>query len=187
LGYFKEVKKHAFTLSHCWLKLNDYEKWKASIVLWFRDGKWTAEDNEQETPGEGGAYMKCPRGHNASKTDLHREASALPLGNTLKSVFADKEEASAKRDEQRRWDKEEHIQSFTDIQRKTLEVQQRKLDLAEAKEKERAKELELKTKKCEATLLADESKIMVADLSALDPARRAWFESKQAMIRACDA
>jgi hypothetical protein len=53
---------------------------------------------------------------------LHHEALALALGNILKSVFADKEEASAKRDEQRRRDKEKHIQSFADIQMKTLEV-----------------------------------------------------------------
>jgi hypothetical protein len=187
LGYFKEVEKHAFTLSHCWLKLKDYEKWKASFILWFKDGKRTTEDNEEETPGEGGAYAKRSRGHKASKTDLHRKASALALGNTSKSVFVDKEEASAKRDEQRRRDKEEHMQSFVDIQRKTLEVQQRKLDLAEVKERARAKELELKAKECEATLLAEESKIMMADLSALDPARSAWFESRQAMIHTRDA
>jgi hypothetical protein len=78
------------------------------------------------------------------------------------------------------------MQSFADIQRKTLEVQQRKLDLAEVKKRARAKELELKAKKCEATLLAEESKIMMADLSALDPTRRAWFENNQAMIRARD-
>jgi hypothetical protein len=102
LGFFKEVEKHAFTLSHYWLKLKDYEKWKTSFLLWLKDGKRTAEDNEQDTPIEGGAYAKRPRGHKASKTDLHREASAIALGNTLKSVFTDKEEASAKRDEQRR-------------------------------------------------------------------------------------
>jgi hypothetical protein len=90
LGYFKEVEKHAFTLSHCWLKLKDYEKWKASFVLWYKDAKRTAEDNEQETPCEGGAYAKRPRGHKASKTDLRHEASGIALGNTLKSVFADR-------------------------------------------------------------------------------------------------
>jgi hypothetical protein len=98
---------------------------------------------------------------------------SIALGNALKSVFVDKEESSAKRDEQRHRDKEEHMKSFTDIQRKTLEVQQRKLDLAEVKERARAKELELKVKECEATLLAEESKIMMVDLSVLDPARRA--------------
>jgi hypothetical protein len=105
----------------------------------------------------------------------------------LKSVFVDKEEASAKRDEQRRRDKEDHMQSFIDTQRKTLEVQQRKIDFSEVKERARAKELELKAKECEVTLFAEESKIMMADLSALDSARRAWFESKQAMIRPRDA
>jgi hypothetical protein len=102
-------------------------------------------------------------------------------------VFADKEEASAKRDERRRQDKEEQMQSFTSIERKTLEVQQRKLDLAEVKERTRAKELELKAKECEATLLAEESKIIMANLSVLDPTKRAWFEAKQAMICARDA
>jgi hypothetical protein len=79
------------------------------------------------------------------------------------------------------------MQSFTDIQRKTLEIQQRKIDLAEVKERARTKELELKTKEYEATLLVEESKIMMADLSGLDPTRRARFESKQAMIHARDA
>jgi hypothetical protein len=37
-------------------------------------------------------------------------------------------------------------EDLPDIQRKTLEIQQRKLDLAELKERTRAKELELKAK-----------------------------------------
>jgi hypothetical protein len=78
---------------------------------------------------------------------------SLALENTLKLIFTDKEEASAKRDEQRRRDKEEQMQSFTDIQRKTFEVQQRKLDIAEVKEWTMAKELELKEKECEAYCL----------------------------------
>jgi hypothetical protein len=137
LAYFKEVEKHAFTLSHCFLKLKYYEKWKTSFLLWFKDGKRTAKDNDQDTPSEGGAYAKRPRDHKASKTDLRREASAIALGNTLKSVATDKEEASAKRDEQRCWDKEEHMQSFAEIQRRTLKIQQMKLDLAEVKERAR--------------------------------------------------
>jgi hypothetical protein len=60
LGFFKEVEMLAFTLSHCWLKLKDYEKWKTSFLLWFKDGKRTAEDNDQDTPSEGGAYAKRP-------------------------------------------------------------------------------------------------------------------------------
>jgi hypothetical protein len=80
LGYFKEVEKHAFTLSYCWLKLKDYEKWKASFILWYKDGMQTAEDNEQETPGEGGAYAECPSGHKASKTDCAAKLCPLHSG-----------------------------------------------------------------------------------------------------------
>jgi hypothetical protein len=138
----------------------------------------------EEVPGKGGAYKDWPRGHKPSKTDLHRQASSIALENTLKSVFVNKKEASAKRDERKCRDKEEKMQSFADIQRKTLEVQQRKLDLAEVKERVGAKELELKTKECEDTLLAVERKIMMADLNALDPERRAWFEENQTIIRA---
>jgi hypothetical protein len=61
------------------------------------------------------------------------------------------------------------------------------LDLAKVKKRARAKELELKAKECEATLLAEESKIMMANMSALDPTIKAWFENKQAIIRARDA
>jgi hypothetical protein len=75
----------------------------------------TVYKNRRVRRHQGGAYAKRPRDHKASKTDLRHEASAIALGNTLKSVFADKEEASAKRDEQRRRDKEDHMQSFADI------------------------------------------------------------------------
>jgi hypothetical protein len=86
-------------LSHCWLKLKDFPKRKDSFKLWYKDGKRSAEGNEdEEVPGKGGAYKDRPRGHKASKTDLRRQASSIALENTLKSVFADKEEASAKRD-----------------------------------------------------------------------------------------
>jgi hypothetical protein len=97
LGYFKEVEKHDFTLIHCWLKLKDYKKWMARFKLWYKDEKRTTEDNDdEETPDKGEAYKDRPRGHKESKTDLHHGASSIALGNTLKSVFADKEEASAR-------------------------------------------------------------------------------------------
>jgi hypothetical protein len=70
LAYFKEVDKHAFTFTHCCLKLKYYEKWKASFKLWYKDRKRTSKDNEQETPGKGRAYADRPRGHKESKTDL---------------------------------------------------------------------------------------------------------------------
>jgi hypothetical protein len=69
---------------------------------------------------------------------------SIALENTLNSLFADKEEACAKRDEQRRRDKEEQMQIFADVQRKTLEVQQQKLDLAKVKEREGPRNLNSK-------------------------------------------
>jgi hypothetical protein len=43
-------------------------------------------------------------------------------------VFGKKEEESAKWDEMRCWEKEEQMQRFANIQRKTLEVQKRRLN-----------------------------------------------------------
>jgi hypothetical protein len=138
LGYFKElggtsrskVEKHPITLSHCWLKLKDFSKWQDSFKAWYKDGKRGPEDNEDEiVSGKGGAHKDWPICHKESNMDLRRQASSIALENTLKSVFADKEEASAKRDERRRRAKGVQMQNFTEMQRKTLEVQQRKLDL----------------------------------------------------------
>jgi hypothetical protein len=78
-------------LSHCWLKFKDFEKCKVSFKLWYKDGKWTAKDNDdEEVSGKGRAYKDRPRCHKASKTDLCRQGSSLALENTLKSVFAKK-------------------------------------------------------------------------------------------------
>jgi TPP-dependent indolepyruvate ferredoxin oxidoreductase alpha subunit len=74
--------------------------------------------------------------------------------------------------------------SNTGILQKTLEVLERKLKLAKSKERSMTKKYELKTKEVEATLLAEESQIMMAD--SLDLERRAWLEKKQAMIQSHD-
>jgi hypothetical protein len=110
LGYFKEVEKLPFTLRHYWLKFEDFPKWKESFKAWYKDGKRGAQDNEhEEGPSKGKDRL---RGHKASKTDLRHQALSIALENTLNSLFADKEEACAKRDEQRRRDKEEQMQIF---------------------------------------------------------------------------
>jgi hypothetical protein len=44
LSHLKVVEKHPFTFSHYWLKLKDFLKWKDSFKLWYKDGKWTADD-----------------------------------------------------------------------------------------------------------------------------------------------
>jgi hypothetical protein len=81
-------------------------------------------------------------------------------------------EPSAKMDKRRCWEKEKQMKFFADIHRKTFEVQERKLELAEGKERSSAKEYKLKAKEVEATLLIEENGIMMADLTSLDPERR---------------
>jgi hypothetical protein len=91
------------------------------------------------------------------------------MENTLTAIMSEKEEANAKIDERRHREKEEQMLSLTDIQRKTLEAYERKL--TEGKERSRAKKIELK-KEVEATLLVEESRIRMDDLTFLDLERR---------------
>jgi hypothetical protein len=91
------------------------------------------------------------------------------MENTLTAIMSEKEEANAKIDERRHREKEEQMLSLTDIQRKTLEAYERKL--TEGKESSRAKKIELK-KEVEATLLTEESRIRMDDLTFLDLERR---------------
>jgi hypothetical protein len=44
----------------------------------------------------------------------------------------------------------------------------------------------LKEKEVAATLLAEENRIMTADLSKMDPGTRAWFEKRQRLILSRD-
>jgi hypothetical protein len=121
LGYFKEVEKYQFTLSHFWLKLKDYPKWQDSFKALYKDGKKCLGDltiglEEYDVLSKNGRFDR-PRGHKAHKTDLWRQALSIAMENTLRMVFTEKEEASAKRDERRCRDKEEKMQTFADIQR----------------------------------------------------------------------
>ncbi|PNT63388.1 hypothetical protein BRADI_4g15041v3 [Brachypodium distachyon] len=61
-----------------------------------------------------------------------------------------------------------------------LEVQKRKLAIEQPNAKAR-------TKKAEAALLAEETRIMSADLSLLERGPRAWFESMRKMVQDRDA
>jgi hypothetical protein len=62
----------------------------------------TGEDYE---PGQE-ALPPCPWGHKATKADLAREASALALSQTLKKIMAKSQATLAKREENRRLEKE---------------------------------------------------------------------------------
>jgi hypothetical protein len=142
-------------------------------------------DLEEGGPSNDGRAPQ-PRGHKASKQVIKCEASVADLESTLKVVMAKREEAYAKREDNRLREKEEQMINFIEIERKSLEVQERKLQVEEINARSRAKEIEVKEQEVEATLLAEENRIMMSDLSLMNSETRAWFQKKQAMIRSRD-
>jgi hypothetical protein len=107
--------------------LKDYPKWQTSFASWQKDGSKSRINDSTFDLEDGGpskdGMAPWPRGHKASKQDLPREASSIAMKNTLRTVMAEKEEANAKRDSRRHWEKVEQMLSFADIQRKNYEVQ----------------------------------------------------------------
>jgi hypothetical protein len=108
---------------------------------------------------------------------MKRDASALALESTLKAVLAEKEEVWMTREERRRQQKEVVMTNFAALQQMAID---------EANARATAKKIELKEKKVAATLLAEENRIMTADLSKMDPGTRAWFEKRQCLILSRD-
>jgi hypothetical protein len=119
-------------LSHCFLKLKDFPKWQYSFKAWYKDGKKRPEDSTIDLEDDGSSKNMASKDKRpqSKKTDLHRQASSIAMENTLRTVFIEKVEAKAKRDERRCQEKEEQMKSFTDIQRRTLEVQEKNLSLS---------------------------------------------------------
>ena len=68
-------------------------------------------DLEDGIPGSVKRAVR-PRGHKTSKQDAKCEASSLALQETLKELFTDNEESSAKRNERKRQDKEEQLNNY---------------------------------------------------------------------------
>ena len=184
MEYFKEqYENKAFTLVHCWMEIKECQKWKTSYALYkkcFGHGNGndsTVIDLEEGGPSTGdpsnGGRTPRPRGHKSSKLDLKCDASSTALHETLESLMDEKEEANAKRDEKRRMEKEATSAIFIDLQKRVLEVEESK-----------ARSIAIEA---EAKLLAEESRILMADLTIMDPANRTWFEKKQEAIRSRDA
>jgi hypothetical protein len=171
LDYFKVIHKKSFTMVHCWRELKECPKWTAGYEAYkksLKNGGGAASaviDVEEEGPTKG-ALPSRPRGHKATKADLKPDASALALSKTLKAMMAEKEEALAKGDEKPRREKEVTCATFIDLTKRAMEIQ---------------------AIEAEAKLLAEENRIMFADLSLMDPKQRAWFEKKRAIVRQCDA
>jgi hypothetical protein len=84
LEYFKEIEKHTFTLSHFWVKLKDYPRWKENVAAWHKDDfKRRADDLEidleEDGPSKDGPSKDQQGGHKANKIDLQRQASSIAM------------------------------------------------------------------------------------------------------------
>ena len=179
LEFFKAIHDNkAFTLTHCWLKIKDCQKWKVSYALYLKtveaskkNGKAsTSAIDVDATPSNGGRAERA-RGHKAAKGDLKRDAQAHLFQESLKEIMTEKEKAAAEREERRRKDTEAAVAVFVDLQKRTLEV-------AETNAKSRMMEASAK-------VMAQENTIMFTDLDKVaDPIQRAWIAKRQAEIRA---
>jgi hypothetical protein len=88
---------------------------KKTFAQWQKDsGKKPANVIDLEED-DGPSKAPWPRGYKTSKQDSRCDASSMALKNTLKSVLADKEEASIKREERRRREKEEQMTNFIEL------------------------------------------------------------------------
>jgi hypothetical protein len=88
---------------------------------------------------------------------------------TIKTLFADKEVSSEKRDERKRREKEEAVKNYYDIQHK-------KLTLEEINAHNKQKELEI-------ALLSEEVKIMATPVTDdMDPIQQTWLEKNKMIL-----
>ena len=152
-----------FTLTHCWNELKDCPKWK-DLMASMKKGGTSVADDEPIFPNDG----KRPRGRTSTKLEAKRDATTLALQETLKGFISQKDKAieeKKEREEKKRWEREENAKNFFDLQKKKLEID-------ETNARSRAME-------AEQALLAEESRIMMADLNTMTPRKRGWVEKKQ--------
>jgi hypothetical protein len=231
LEHFKVAYDNkAFTLSHCLYILKDSKNWEDKFALWqeLENKKGRANDNAStgdvididvqgpcigNLEGAGlaaGARKRWTPGHKATKADMARQAGSLVFQETFKVLLTMKEEATAKREERRRRDKEATTKSFVDLQERSVAANETiakarllkveaKTKALEAEAKARFLEAEARTKlleteaktkllEAQAMLMAEKTKIMLTYLETIsDPARREWLENRQKTIQARQA
>jgi hypothetical protein len=77
-------KNKPFTLTHCWLLINDCPKFKDQYAARNKKvGKAAVADE--------GDLLKRPRGKTNSKADEKRDASSIALQGTLENIMSQKE------------------------------------------------------------------------------------------------
>jgi hypothetical protein len=132
----------------------------------------TVIDLEEDVPSNVALHNR-PRDIKSSKANIKCDASALAFGETLKGSMAEKEEELANRDVKRRREKDATCSRFIDLTNMALNIEE---SIA------RTKAIDT-----EAKLLAEENRIMLADLSIMALEQNAWFERNQAIMHAmCD-
>jgi hypothetical protein len=130
LEFFKVANENkSYNLVHCWTELKDRCKWELGYLLYKKNlknggGNDSVVIDLEEEGSTNGALPKLPRGHKTSMADLKRDASTLFFGETLKGLMAEKEDAVAKRDEKRRREKEATRNSFIDLTKRALDIEE---------------------------------------------------------------
>ena len=103
-----------FTLSHCWTKLKDEQKWKDFVASQSKD------DNKDDVD-----ISERPRGHKNAKKEVRIDASSLAIQETLKGLITQKKVFSSKREEReemKRQKKEEAKETFFELTKKKLDI-----------------------------------------------------------------
>ena len=124
-------------------------------------------DGEEEAPREN-AHVRRPRGRKASKADLAREASAMAMADALKSILANSQVANAAMYEKKRLDKEATAAMYVNLTKEAIEVRRMEVEAT-------CMNVESKRLEDEAKKLSEETRIMLADLSNINPEQREWI------------
>ncbi|KAK1687152.1 hypothetical protein QYE76_048000 [Lolium multiflorum] len=170
LERFNAVHKKSYHMIHCWDKYA--QKWKTSFAAYDEavkngtavnlDGEYDDHDRQARPPR--------PRGHKATKADLAREAEAIAFTQSLEKMMAENHAALAA------------IGTRRGVWKKRMDVEAKKAD-AEAE----LRDAEARRMDAETKTRAEDTRIMLADLSSVDDDTGTWFMKRRTKIRARDA
>nr|XP_051221673.1 glutathione S-transferase T3-like [Lolium perenne] len=168
LERFKAVHKKGYHMVHRWNKLKDAQKWKTSFAAYDE-----AVKNETAVNLDG------------EDDDLGRQAlPPRPEAISLEKMMIENHAAMAARDEKRRLKKE--AATIIYLTKEVIEVQRMDVEAKKADAKAKLCDTEARRMDAEAKTRADDTRIMLADLSSVDDDTRAWFTKRHAKIRARD-
>ncbi|XBI25603.1 hypothetical protein VPH35_050500 [Triticum aestivum] len=165
-----------FNLSHCFRVIKDEEKFKAQYAaLKSRGGKQAVEE-------VGDGEKAWPRGKINSKKEDKRDAAFIAFIATVEGMIT-----KDSREEKRRQEREEKMNAFMEIQRRSLEMgAEKQAQMLEMEAEKQAKMLKIeaanaKTKAKEVALVSMMTgmEIMKMDRNTVSPRKRPWLEKMQ--------